>query len=61
LLVPAGDDAALVGALRRLVADPALRARLGDNGRRRALEEFTIERLMRDLDGLYRRLLEARS
>lgn len=29
LVVPAGDEAALAGALRRLHADPALRARLG--------------------------------
>jgi glycosyltransferase involved in cell wall biosynthesis len=33
LVVPAGDDAALAGALRRLYDDPALRARLGAAGR----------------------------
>jgi glycosyltransferase involved in cell wall biosynthesis len=33
LIVPAGDAGALAGALRRLRDDPALRARLGANGR----------------------------
>ena len=33
LLVPAGDAEALAEALRRLAADPALRARLGAGGR----------------------------
>jgi glycosyltransferase involved in cell wall biosynthesis len=33
LVVPAGDAGALAAALRRLHADPALRARLGANGR----------------------------
>jgi glycosyltransferase involved in cell wall biosynthesis len=33
LVVPAGDEAALAGALRRLHDDPALRARLGAAGR----------------------------
>jgi len=33
LVVPAGDDAALAAALRRLHADPALRARLAAAGR----------------------------
>jgi glycosyltransferase involved in cell wall biosynthesis len=33
LVVPAGDDAALAAALRRLREDPALRERLGAAGR----------------------------
>ena len=32
LVVPAGDSDALAGAIRRLAADPALRARLGEAG-----------------------------
>lgn len=35
-LLPPGDPAALAGALAELAADPALRARLGAAGRRRA-------------------------
>ena len=34
LVVPAGDSGALAGALRRLAADAALRARLGQAGAR---------------------------
>ena len=35
--IPPGDPAALAAALGRLVRDPALRARMGDAGRNRAL------------------------
>jgi glycosyltransferase involved in cell wall biosynthesis len=38
LVVPAGDDAALGAALRRLRDDPALRARLGAAGRKAVAE-----------------------
>jgi starch synthase len=40
LLVPPGDDGALVDALERLLADEALRRAMGDAGRRRVLERF---------------------
>jgi glycosyltransferase involved in cell wall biosynthesis len=40
LVVPAGDAGALAAALRRLHADPALRARLGASGRA-ALAPYT--------------------
>ena len=43
LLVPPGDQAALTGALERLVFDPALRARLGAAARSRVLRDFTLE------------------
>lgn len=42
VLVPAGDPDALAAALRRLVCDPELRARMGEAGRRRVLEAMTI-------------------
>ena len=40
LLVPPGDDVALVAALDRLVSDPALRHSLGANAQRVVREDF---------------------
>lgn len=40
LLAPFGDSTALVEALLRLLQDPALRARLGDAGRRKVLDRY---------------------
>jgi colanic acid/amylovoran biosynthesis glycosyltransferase len=42
LLVPPEDPAALAGALQRLAADPALRARLGAAGRRQVAEAYDL-------------------
>ena len=50
-LVPPFEVRPLAEALRRLVADPALRARMGEAGRARALERYTeAEVLARTLD-----------
>jgi PEP-CTERM/exosortase A-associated glycosyltransferase len=58
LLFRAGDAAALAAALRRGLADPALRRSLGAGGRRHVLEARTWSALVaRDLD-LYRALLD---
>jgi glycosyltransferase involved in cell wall biosynthesis/GT2 family glycosyltransferase len=56
LLVPAGDPAALAGALARLAADPDLRERLGSAARERA-RRLNSEEVTDRLDGIYRRLL----
>jgi glycosyltransferase involved in cell wall biosynthesis len=45
LLVPAGDATALAAALARLAADPALRARLGAQGRAHVLARYTASRM----------------
>lgn len=60
LLVPREDVAALVAACRRLVADPALCARLGAAGRQRALAHFTQARGVTEYLSIYRRVLAAR-
>jgi len=49
LLVEPGDETAFTLALGRLVDDPALRRGLGDAGRRRVLDGFTLDRCV---DGL---------
>lgn len=47
LLTPPGDHFALATALERLRADPLLRRRLGENGRRRVLHQHTWDHVVR--------------
>ncbi len=56
LLFPPGDPQALAAALTRLAGDPALRARLAEDGRRHVLERFTLDRMIRSYEDAYRRL-----
>lgn len=59
LLVPPGDRAALVSALRRLldpVQGPEVRAAFGDLGRKAAEERFSQEIQINRLEALYRKL-----
>jgi rhamnosyl/mannosyltransferase len=57
LLVPPGDAAALASALRTLLADPALRARLGAAGQARVAHEFSVRQMVDKTAALYRGLL----
>lgn len=57
LLVPPGDPVALAAALRRVVAEPELRARLGAAARRRAHEMFSIETSTSRVMSVYDELL----
>ncbi len=60
LIVPAGNESALVEALVRL-ADPGERARFAGRGRDLVLSKYSIDRLVRDMEALYSELLaEAR-
>jgi glycosyltransferase involved in cell wall biosynthesis len=54
LLVPPDDPDALQSALRRVLADPALRARLGAAARERVLARFDLDVVWRRFDALYR-------
>jgi glycosyltransferase involved in cell wall biosynthesis len=48
LVVRRDDAGALAAALQRLLADPALRTRLGQAGRRRAIERFAVGRMIEE-------------
>lgn len=58
LYVPVGAPEAIARAVIRLYDDPALGERLGQAARTRALENFSSIRYVRDLETLYRQLLE---
>ncbi len=57
LLAPFGDAAALAGCVHQLLADPARRRAMGARGRAHVLERYTLDRLVADIDALYRKLL----
>ncbi len=56
IMVPAGDEAAFVTALRR-VLDPGERARLEGRGRSSVLSRYDVRRLVADVEALYDELL----
>lgn len=58
LLVPPRDVEALAGALDRLLADPALRRRLGEAARRRAETMYGEERMVEEIESVYREILK---
>jgi glycosyltransferase involved in cell wall biosynthesis len=53
LLVPPGDPAALARATLALLADPALRARLGQGARARVAQHYTWDQLAPDAERAY--------
>ncbi len=56
-LVEVGDVEGVAAALERLARDPALRARMGAAGPPRVIPRYRVERLVDDVDRLYRELL----
>jgi glycosyltransferase involved in cell wall biosynthesis len=59
LLTRAGDAPALTTALADILADPALRARLGRAGRLRYLDHFTRQRMAAQTRDVYAAVLES--
>lgn len=57
-LVPAGDTGACAAALGRLALDAFSRRVMGDAGQRRAREYYDVGRMVRQVEDLYRKLLE---
>jgi glycosyltransferase involved in cell wall biosynthesis len=60
LLVPRGDVEAFARALLRMAGDTELLARRGAAARQRALDRYGAERLIADVDALYRELAAAK-
>jgi glycosyltransferase involved in cell wall biosynthesis len=56
-LVEPRDVDAAADRLAELARDPELRERFGSAGRASALERYSVERLVDDVDRLYRALL----
>jgi glycosyltransferase involved in cell wall biosynthesis len=59
-LVEPGDVDAMAERLAALAGDEELRARMGEAGRTGVRERYAVERLLDDMDRLYRRLLDAK-
>lgn len=57
LLVPPRDSVALTLALKRLLLDPSLCKRLGEQGRKIAEAEYTVARVIEDTIAIYIKLL----
>jgi glycosyltransferase involved in cell wall biosynthesis len=61
ILAPADDDGSLAGAIKRLADDPELRQSMGERARGHVLSRYSVDRLIDDIDALYRELLEQRA
>ncbi|MGZ9156282.1 MAG: glycosyltransferase [Candidatus Binatia bacterium] len=59
LLVPPKDPHALANALRALLGNPELRARMGAAGQRRVANVFSVDQMVRKTVDVYRRVLAA--
>ena len=53
ILIPVRDVSALATAIRRLVEDPELRARMGRRGRERVKRKFSLDMVLRQTFKLY--------
>lgn len=53
LLVPPRDSGAMAGAIRRLLGDPALAARIAEAGRRSVAERFSLPRHAEAVQAIY--------
>lgn len=57
LLVPSGDPPALAAALQQLLADPATARRMGQAGRGRAVQHYSIAHQIQHLTAIYDEIL----
>jgi glycosyltransferase involved in cell wall biosynthesis len=57
LLVPAKDAPALAKAIKHLIENPALRDKMGEQGRNLVIKEFAVEKVIDETIALYEELL----
>jgi glycosyltransferase involved in cell wall biosynthesis len=57
LTAPYDDAAGLANAVTKLVGDPELRRTMGERGRASVVARYSVDRLVADIDALYRDLL----
>lgn len=57
ILVPAEDPKALADAVIQLLGDSSLRKRMGEAGKKRVLEKFTVQKMVSQYEALYERLV----
>jgi glycosyltransferase involved in cell wall biosynthesis len=60
LLVPPRNPERLSAAILDLLADGEKRRRMGDSGRKRAAEEFSFDRMVKEMEALYVSVLEGK-
>jgi glycosyltransferase involved in cell wall biosynthesis len=60
-VVPVGDAAAIASRVKLLLQDTPLSERLGAAGRRRAVDEYSYDRMTGDIIAIYREVLSERS
>ena len=60
LLAPFGEAQALAEHVLALLSDPARRRAMGAGGRARVAERYDVNRLVDDIEALYRALLDAK-
>lgn len=57
VLMPFGDPEALAHAVLALLADPERRERLAAAGRERVVQEFSVARMAREIEAIYREVV----
>jgi glycosyltransferase involved in cell wall biosynthesis len=61
LLVPMADAPAMAAAILRLLGDPPLRERMGQAGRRRVRDHFSLQRTTHNVQAIYDELMTPRA
>jgi glycosyltransferase involved in cell wall biosynthesis len=60
-IIVEGDPESLGHSLRDILADEAMRLRMGENGRRAAIEKFSWDRIAEQMESAYKRAMTAES